>query len=139
VMKGSIVFLSDLMRQIGIPLEIDLVCVSSYGQGARSAGQIELLKDLSVDIRGRHVLLIEDIVDTGVTLSRLRQLFLQRDPASVAICALLSKPERREVDVPLTYTGFQIPDEFVVGYGLDYAEHYRHLPFVAVLKPEVYA
>lgn len=139
VLKGSIVFLSDLMREIQIPLEIDLLCVSSYGHSARTSGELTLLKDLTADVRGRHVLLVEDIVDSGVTLARLVALLGQRQPASLRVCALLSKPARREVEVEVAYTGFDIPDEFVVGYGLDYAERFRWLRYVAVLKPEAYA
>lgn len=138
VLKGSVVFLADLIRRIDIPLEIDLVCLSSYGQAANSSGQPLLLKDLAVPVAGRHLLVVEDIIDSGVTLSHLLALLQQRGPASIGVCALLSKPARRETDVPVDYTGFEIPDEFVVGYGLDYAEHYRSLPYVAVLKPEVY-
>lgn len=139
VLKGSIVFLADLMRKIQIPLEIDLLCVSSYGLNSRTSGELTLLKDLAVDVRGRHVLLVEDIVDSGVTLSHLMDLLGRRDPASLRICALLSKPDRRQVQIEMAYTGFEIPDEFVVGYGLDYAERFRWLPCVAVLKPEAYA
>lgn len=139
VLKGSLVFLSDLIRELGIPLEIDLVCVSSYGQDAASCGEITLLKDLSTEVRGREVLLVEDILDSGVTLCHLAALLAQREPASLRICALLSKPARRKVECEADYLGFEIPDEFVVGYGLDYAERFRWLPCVAVLKPEVYS
>lgn len=139
VLKGSIIFLADLMRAIQIPLEIDLLCVSSYGHGARTSGELAVLKDLTAEVRGRHVLLVEDIVDSGVTLARLTDLLGQRQPASLRLCALLSKPARREVEVDVAYTGFEIPDEFVVGYGLDYAERFRWLPYVAVVKPDAYA
>jgi hypoxanthine phosphoribosyltransferase len=136
VLKGSVVFLSDLIRAMGVPLEIDLVCVTSYGQSAKSCGKITLLKDLSADVKGRHVLLVEDIIDSGVTVSHLAELLSQRQPASLRVCTLLSKPARREVACEPDYLGFEIPDEFVVGYGLDFAERYRWLPYVAVLKPE---
>jgi hypoxanthine phosphoribosyltransferase len=139
VLKGSVIFLSDLVRAMGIPLEIDLVCVTSYGQCAKSCGSITLLKDLAADVKGRHVLLVEDIIDSGVTVSQLADLLGQREPASLRVCTLLSKPARREVACEPDYLGFEIPDEFVVGYGLDYAERYRWLPYVAVLKPEAYA
>lgn len=138
VLKGSVVFLSDLVREMGIPLEIDLVCVTSYGQSAESCGEITILKDLSAEVRGRHVLLVEDILDSGVTIRHLADLLRQRAPASLRVCALLSKPARRKVECEADYLGFEIPDEFVVGYGLDYAERYRWLPYVAVLKPEIY-
>lgn len=138
VLKGSVLFLSDLVRAMGIPLEIDLVCVSSYGQGTESCGEITILKDVSAQVQGRHVLLVEDILDSGVTISRLAALLEQRDPASLRVCALLSKPARRQVECEADYLGFEIPDEFVVGYGLDCAERFRWLPYVAVLKPEAY-
>jgi hypoxanthine phosphoribosyltransferase len=135
ILKGSIVFLSDLMRKLSIPLEMDLVCCSSYGQSATSSGRIELRMDLSRDLRGRHVVLVEDIVDTGLTLSRLIELLRDREPESLKVCCLLSKPSRRQTDVQVDYVGFEIPDEFVVGYGLDYAERYRWLPHLAVVNP----
>ena len=138
VLKGSIVFLSDLMRRLCFPLEIDLVCCSSYGHSSESSGEVRLRLDLSKELAGRHVLLVEDIVDTGLTLSRLCDLLRERQPASLKVCCLLSKPSRREVDMQPDYVGFEIPDEFVVGYGLDYAERYRWLPHVAVVKPEAY-
>lgn len=138
VLKGSIVFLSDLMRQLSFPLEIDLVCCSSYGQSATSNDDLQLLKAPSCPLAGRHVLLVEDIVDTGLTLAKLIELLGAQQPASLKVCCLLSKPSRRETEVEVHYTGFEIPDEFVVGYGLDFAERYRWLPHVAVMKPEVY-
>ena len=138
VLKGSVVFLSDLMREMGIPLEVDLVCVSSYGQSAESCGEITILKDLTAEVQGRHVLLVEDILDSGMTICHLAALLRQREPASLRICALLSKPTRRQVECEADYLGFEIPDEFVVGYGLDYAERFHWLPYVAVLKPESY-
>lgn len=136
VLKGSIVFLADLMRRLSVPLEIDLLCASSYGRSSESSGEITLLKDLSHDIRGRHVLIVEDIVDSGLTLRHLLDLLQERNPASLAVVALLSKPSRRRTHVDLDFLGFEIPDAFVVGYGLDFAERYRYLPYVAVLKPE---
>lgn len=139
VLKGSIVFLADLMRRLDIPLEIDLICASSYGGGSETSGTVTLLKDLSQDIRGRHVLVVEDIVDTGTTLRCLLDLLQERSPASLGIVALLSKPDRRRAHIDIDFLGFEIPDEFVVGYGLDFAEKYRYLPYLAVLKPEAYA
>lgn len=138
ILKGSLIFLSDLIRLLPCPLEIDFIAARSYGGGTTSSGQLEILKDLDTDIAGRDVLIVEDIVDTGHTLSALRQDLLAREPASLSICALLSKPSRRTVEVPLDYVGFTIPDEFVVGYGLDYAGLYRNLPFVGVLSRSVY-
>ncbi len=138
VLKGSIVFLSDLMRRLNLPLEVDLVCCESYGQSCESSGEVRLRLDLAQEVRGRHVLLIEDIVDTGLTLAWLRERLREREPASLEICCLLSKPSRRQADLEPAYVGFEIPDAFVVGYGLDYAERFRWLPYVAVLKPEAY-
>lgn len=139
ILKGSIVFLADLMRKLNIPLEMDLICASSYGCDSETSGTVTILKDVSQDIRGRHVLIVEDIVDTGVTLRCLVDLLKERAPASLAIVALLSKPDRRRTHIDIDFLGFEIPDEFVVGYGLDFAEKYRYLPYVAVLKPEAYA
>ncbi len=139
ILKGSVMFFADLTRNINIPLNIDFMVASSYGNGTETSGKVNIKKDLSVDIKGRHVLLVEDIIDSGVTMSQLMELLRQREPASLKLCALLSKPSRRQVDVKIDYCGFEIPDEFVVGYGLDYAEKYRNLPLIGVLKPEVYA
>ncbi len=139
ILKGSVMFFADLTRNINIPLNIDFMVASSYGNGTETSGKVNIKKDLSVDIKGRHVLLVEDIIDSGVTMSQLMELLRQREPASLKLCALLSKPSRRQVDVKIDYCGFEIPDEFVVGYGLDYAEKYRNLPVIGVLKPEVYA
>ncbi len=139
ILKGSVMFFADLTRNIDIPLNIDFMVASSYGNGTETSGKVNIKKDLSVDIKGRHVLLVEDIIDSGVTMSQLMELLRQREPASLKLCALLSKPSRRQVDVKIDYCGFEIPDEFVVGYGLDYAEKYRNLPVIGVLKPEVYA
>jgi hypoxanthine phosphoribosyltransferase len=139
ILRGAVIFLSDLSRQITIPHEIDFMAVSSYG-GTRteSSGVVRILMDLRTSIEGRNVLIVEDIVDTGLTLDYIIDNLKTRRPASLRTCALLSKQERREVDVPLDYVGFVIPDEFVVGYGLDYDEKYRNLPFIGVLKPELY-
>jgi len=138
VLKGAFVFLADLMRCIDIPHEIDFMVTSSYGAGTESSGVVRILLDLERNIEGRHVLIVEDIVDTGYTLEYITRNMRTRGPASVKVCALLSKPSRRKVEVPLDFVGFEVPDEFVVGYGLDYAEVYRNLPFVGVLKRSVY-
>ena len=136
ILRGAVVFLSDLMRQLELPCEIDFMEVSSYGAGTQSSGVVRILKDLEEDITGRHVLLVEDIIDTGLTLSYLRRTLLQREPASLEICALLTKPSRRQVDLRVRYLGFEVPDEFVIGYGIDFAGAYRNLPDIHVLKPE---
>ncbi len=138
VLKGGYVFLADLARCLTIKHDVDFMAISSYGDGAESTGVVRIVKDLDRDISGRHVLIVEDIIDTGRTLSYLMQNLRVRQPASLRVCALLDKPSRRELDLEIDYTGFEIPDRFVVGYGLDYAEHYRNLRFVGVLKPEVY-
>ncbi len=138
ILKGAAPFAADLLRRIDRPLRLDFMAVSSYGSGARSSGAVRILKDLEEGIAGRHVLVVEDIVDSGLTLHYLRENLLARRPASLRICAFLDKPDRRKVDVPVDYVGFRIPDHFVVGYGLDYAERYRNLPYIGVLKPEVY-
>jgi hypoxanthine phosphoribosyltransferase len=139
VLKGGYLFLADLTRQLTIRHAIDFMAVSSYGNGTNSSGVVRILKDLDADISGRHVLVVEDIIDTGHTLAYLMENLRSRQPESVRVCTLLSKPARREIDLPVDYVGFEIPDEFVVGYGLDYAEAYRNLPFIGVLKPEVYS
>ncbi|MFP4435896.1 MAG: hypoxanthine phosphoribosyltransferase [Chloroflexaceae bacterium] len=138
VLKGCVVFIVDLMHAIERYLAIDFIAISSYGQSTESSGVVRLLKDLESDIAGRHVLIIEDIIDSGLTLAYLRSQLLRRNPASLRICALLNKPERRTADVEVEYLGFDIPNEFVVGYGLDFAERYRNLPYIGILKPEVY-
>jgi hypoxanthine phosphoribosyltransferase len=138
VLKGALMFMVDLARQVDLPLELDFMAVSSYGTGTESSGVVRIIKDLDINIEGRHVLIVEDIVDTGLTLSYMREILLTRSPASLRICCLLDKREARQTDVPLDYVGFEIPSRFVVGYGLDYAEIYRNLPFVGVLKPECY-
>jgi hypoxanthine phosphoribosyltransferase len=140
VLKGGVAFLTDLMRHITIPHEIDFLAISSYGTGQReSTGAVRLLMDLKADIGGRDVLIVEDIVDSGQTMEYLLRTMGARNPASLRICTLLSKPSRRVVDIPLDYVGFEIPNEFVLGYGLDLDEKYRNLPYVAVLKEEFFA
>lgn len=139
VLKGAVLFLSDLIREINLPLNIDFMAVSSYGNSTKSSGVVRIIKDLEKDIQGKDLLIVEDIVDSGLTLSYLIENLKSREPRSVKLCTLLDKPERRKVDVSIDYTGFVIPDEFVVGYGLDFAEVYRNLPYVCILKPEVYS
>jgi hypoxanthine phosphoribosyltransferase len=139
VLKGSLPFMADLMRAIKIPVQIDLMEVSSYGGAAtESSGLVRILKDLSSSIDGRHVLIVEDIIDTGLTLNYLLRYLRGKNPATLRICTLLDKPARRLVEIPIDYLGFEIPDQFVIGYGLDYGERYRNLRFVGVLRPEVY-
>ena len=133
VLKGAVFFLADLMRHVSIPCEVDFMAVSSYGSETDSSGVVRILKDLDRPIAGRDVLIIEDIVDSGLTLQYLMRNLGARDPASLEVCALLTKPSRRTVDLPVRYTGFEIPDKFAIGYGLDYAERYRNLPYVAAL------
>ena len=139
VLKGSLPFMADLMRAISIPVSIDLMEVSSYGgTTTESSGLVRILKDLSKPIEGRHVLVVEDIIDTGLTLNYLSGYLRGKNPSSLHICTLLDKPARRLVDIPIDYLGFTIPEQFVIGYGLDYGEYYRNLPFIGVLRPEVY-
>ena len=138
ILKGALPFLADLMRQIPIPLALDFLEVSSYGEGTESTGVVRILKDLANPIEGRHVLVVEDILDTGNTLAFVVDHLKSQRPASVRLCTLLDKPARRIVPIDIDYKGFEIPDKFVVGYGLDYAERYRNLPFIGVLKPEIY-
>jgi hypoxanthine phosphoribosyltransferase len=138
VLKGSIVFLADLVRQMEIPLSIDLMEVSSYGASTESSGQVRILKDLSMAIEGRDVIVVEDIIDTGLTLNYLLRYLHDKGPASIRICCLLDKPARRLADITIDYRGFTIPDRFVIGYGLDYDERYRNLPYIGVLRPSVY-
>ena len=138
VLRGSFIFMADLCRAIRLPCTLDFMSVSSYGAGTTSSGQVQITKDLSEDITGRHVIVVEDILDSGNTLSYLLNILEHRRPASVRLCTLLDKPERRVKPVELHYAGFTIPDAFVVGYGLDYAEKYRNLPYIGILKPEVY-
>jgi hypoxanthine phosphoribosyltransferase len=139
VLKGCMMFMVDLARAIPLPLAIDFIATSSYGHSTESSGVVRLLKDLDTDIAGRHVLIVEDIIDSGLTLDYLRDQLSRRNPASLRICSLLNKPERRIADVSVDYLGFDIPNEFVVGYGLDYGERYRNLPYIGVLKQEIYA
>jgi hypoxanthine phosphoribosyltransferase len=139
VLKGSLPFMADLMRQISVPVTIDLMEVSSYGgPSTETSGLVRILKDLSASIEGKDVVIVEDIIDTGLTLNYLVRYLRGKNPRSLRICALLDKPARRLVEIAIDYRGFTIPDQFVVGYGLDYGEHYRNLPFIGVLKPEVY-
>lgn len=138
ILRGSAPFMMDLVRAMDCYLEIDFMDVSSYGDDLESSGNVRILKDLDTDVRGRHVLLVEDIVDSGRTLEKLLELFSARHAASVKVCTLLDKPERRVVDVQADYVGLTVPNEFVVGYGLDYRQQYRNLPYVGVLKAEVY-
>jgi hypoxanthine phosphoribosyltransferase len=138
VLKGGIVFLVDLMRELTIPHSIDFMATSSYGASTESSGVVRILKDLDKPIEGRNVLIVEDIIDTGHTLDYLTRILQERAPANLHICTLLNKQERREVDIPIDYVGFNIPNKFVIGYGLDFGELYRNLPFVGVLKPEIY-
>ena len=139
VLRGSFVFMADLVRKIELPCLIDFMSVSSYGKGSTSSGQVQITKDLSEDISGMDVIVVEDILDSGNTLSYLLRLLEQRHPASIRLCTLLDKPERRVKPVEVHYSGFTIPDAFVVGYGLDYAEKYRNLPYIGILKPEIYS
>jgi hypoxanthine phosphoribosyltransferase len=136
VLKGAVFFMADLMRHLSIPCEVDFMAISSYGASTDSSGVVRILKDLDINIEGRHVLVVEDIIDSGLTLSYLIRNLESRNPATLEICALLTKPERREIDVHVRYTGFEIPNEFVIGYGLDFGERYRNLPYVAVLDPD---
>src|SRR5215203_2588937 len=136
VLRGAVVVMGDLMRCIDLPCEIDFMDISSYGSGTSSSGVVRILKDLEEDITGRHVLIVEDIIDTGLTLSYLRRTLLQREPASLEVCALLTKPSRRQVDLRVRYLGFEVPDEFVIGYGIDFGGAYRNLPDIHVLEQE---
>ena len=138
VLRGSFVFMADLCRRIDLPCTLDFMSVSSYGNSTTSSGQVQITRDLSSDITGKHIIVVEDILDSGNTLSYLLKLLEQRNPASIRLCTLLNKPERRVKHVDVHYSGFDIPDAFVVGYGLDYAEQYRNLPYIGILKPEVY-
>ena len=138
ILKGSIVFFADVIRNVDLDMNIDFMVVSSYGAGSTTSGMVQILKDISVDIEGRNLLIVEDIVDTGVTLYNVKNVLLERGAASVKICTFLDKPSRRTADITADYIGAEVPDEFVVGYGLDYAEKYRNLPYLGVLKREVY-
>ena len=134
VLKGAVFFMADLMRNIRVHCEVDFMAISSYGAATDSSGVVRILKDLDINIRDRHVLVVEDIIDSGLTLSYLVRNLSAREPASLEICALLTKPSRREIEVPVRYVGFEIPNRFVIGYGLDFAERYRNLPYVGVLS-----
>lgn len=138
VLRGSYIFMADLTRSIDLPCTVDFMSVSSYGAGTSSSGQVKILKDLSESAEGKDLIIVEDILDSGNTLYYLRDVLEARQPASISICTLLDKPERRVKDIKPDYVGFQIPDAFVVGYGLDYAERYRNLPYIGIVKPEVY-
>ena len=135
VLKGAVFFMADLMRNLTIPCEIDFMAISSYGEGTDSSGVVRILKDLDINIEGRDVLVVEDIIDSGLTLSYLIRNLEAREPATLEICALMTKPDRREIEVPVRYVGFEIPNRFVIGYGLDFGERYRNLPYVGVLDP----
>lgn len=138
ILKGAVIFMADLVRNLSIPANMDFMAISSYGAGVRTSGVVRILKDLDRSIEGEHVVIVEDIVDSGLTLTYLLDNLQSRQPASLRTCVLLDKPGQRQVPLQADYVGFNIPDEFVVGYGLDYAENYRHLPYIGVLKPEVY-
>ena len=138
ILKGSVVFMADLMRAVDCPARIDFMSVSSYGSGTKTSGVVKIVKDLDLNLEGYDLLLVEDILDSGRTLYYLREILEKRNPASIRIATLLNKPARREADIAPDYSCFEVPDEFVVGYGLDYAEKYRNLPYIGVLKPEVY-
>ncbi|ABV38514.1 Hypoxanthine phosphoribosyltransferase [Shewanella sediminis HAW-EB3] len=136
LLKGSVVFMADLCRRIKGHVEIDFMSVSSYGNAMTSTREVKILKDVQSDIQGRDVLIVEDLIDSGNTLNKIREMLLLRDPKSLALCTLLDKPERREIEVPVDFIGFTIPDEFIVGYGIDYAEQYRNLPYIAKVIPQ---
>jgi hypoxanthine phosphoribosyltransferase len=137
VLKGAVFFMADLMRHLTVPCEVDFMAISSYGDSTDSSGIVRILKDLDINIEGRHVLVVEDIIDSGLTLSYLLRTLESREPTTLEVCALMTKPARREIDVPVRYIGFEIPNRFVVGYGLDFGERYRNLPYVAVLSEEL--
>ncbi|MBP1757013.1 MAG: hprT [Firmicutes bacterium] len=138
ILKGASVFMSDLIRQISIPAYIDYMVVSSYGNSAETSGVVRIIKDLEDNIEGKNIIIVEDIIDTGLTLAYLKHNLLSRHPKSLKICTLLDKPARREKEITVDYMGFEVPDEFIIGYGIDYAEKYRNLPFIGILKREVY-
>ncbi len=138
ILKGAMIFLADLVREITVPVQYDFMAVSSYGASSKSSGEVRILKDLEYGVEGRHIIVVEDIVDTGLTLNYLAENLKSRDPASVKICTLLDKPSRRIEPVEIDYNGFVIPDEFVVGYGLDYSDRYRNFPNIMVLSPKIY-
>lgn len=139
VLRGSFIFMADLVRKVDIPCTLDFMAVSSYENKSVTTGAVKITKDLDIDIEGRHIIIVEDILDSGLTLSFIIKLMEPKKPASVRICTLLDKPARRQVDIHPDYSGFAVPDEFVVGYGLDYADKYRNLPYIGILKPEIYS
>ena len=139
ILKGSVAFMADLMREITIPCNIDFMAVSSYGAGTKSSGVVKIIKDLDSSIEGKDLLIVEDILDSGRTLNYIKEILLARNPKSIKICTLFDKPERREVDLYADYIGSKVPNEFIVGYGLDYNEYYRNLPYIGVLKESVYS
>ena len=139
VLKGAFIFMADLVRQVDIPCTLDFMCVSSYGKGMSTSGQVKIIKDLDTTIEGKDVIIVEDILDSGVTLSYLMDLLRARKPASIRLCTLFDKPARHKVDIHIDYKGMEVPNEFIVGYGLDYDDYYRNLPYIGVLKPEVYS
>lgn len=138
VLKGAFIFMADLVKCITVPLELDFMAVSSYGASTKSSGVVKIIKDLDVSVEGRHILIVEDIIDSGLTLSYLIDVLERRNALSISVVALFNKPARRTVELEPDYEGYELPDEFVVGYGLDYAEKYRNLPFIGILKPEIY-
>lgn len=138
ILKGSSVFFSDLIREIKLPIEIDFMAVSSYQDASVSSGEVKLLKDVTLPVAKRNILFVEDIIDTGFTMAKVKEIFMERGANSVKLCALTSKPDRRKIHIDIDYLGFEIPNEFIIGYGLDYAEKYRNLPYIGVLKEEVY-
>lgn len=138
ILKGSVMFFTDLIREMTLPLEIDFMSIASYGSGVKSSGEVKMIKDLDNKIEGKDVIIVEDIVDSGYTMKYLTHLLEARNPSSIKICALLDKPSRRETDVAVDYKGFEVGNEFVVGYGLDYAARYRNIPFIGILKRSVY-
>lgn len=139
ILRGSVIFMADLMREVKIPCNIDFMAVSSYGSGTKSSGVVKIVKDLDSSIEGKDLLIVEDILDSGKTLNYIREILLARNPKSIKICTLFDKPERREVDLYADYIGSRVPNEFIVGYGLDYDEYYRNLPYIGVLKSSVYS
>ena len=139
ILKGGYIFLADLSRALNLPHEVNFMAVSSYGDGTESSGAVRILLDLQQDITGQHILLVEDIIDSGLTLDYMRHTLQARNPASLRICSLLSKPSRHKIQVQVEHIGFDVPDEFVVGYGLDYGQLYRNLPYIAILKPEIFS
>jgi hypoxanthine phosphoribosyltransferase len=139
ILKGGFVFLADLLRNITIPVEVDFLAISSYGSGTQSSGVVKIKKDIDIDISGRDVIIVEDIVDSGLSLQYIKEYIQKHNPASVKVCVLLDKPKAHKIEVSFDYVGFEIGNEFVVGYGLDYNEHYRNLPYIGILKEEIYS